>query len=235
MTRSAVFIACVSLLCLGASSRVQAEPIKITGGSLVFESGALNQGGSISLVGTRGFSLQGTLDSGEIFISPLEECRPCVPTSTFSIGGSITGAGSGGVLQLTLDGQTYSDIASTVSLETLGLDLFGTITLPQLQTSPVVVTAPFTLAGLFETFDPDRPHVTAAIQGAGTASLMLAPASIGPFWDLRGVRYDFASTPTPEPATLTMVGGALVAAALRARKRRDRRTTSQLSTSTPTP
>jgi len=65
MTRCAVLVACVGAFCLGITPTASAEPVIITGGSLVFDSGFLTQDGSISLTGTRGFSLQGGVDSGE--------------------------------------------------------------------------------------------------------------------------------------------------------------------------
>ena len=64
MIRFAVFVAGITLLCLGASSDVQAEPITITGGLLVFPTGDRFQAGPISLVGTHGFSVQGRVNSG---------------------------------------------------------------------------------------------------------------------------------------------------------------------------
>ena len=67
MTRCAVFVACVGAFCLGITPTASAEPITITGGSLVFLTGDTHQSGSISLTGTRGFSLQGFVDSGETF------------------------------------------------------------------------------------------------------------------------------------------------------------------------
>jgi hypothetical protein len=37
--------------------------------------------------------------------------------------------------------------------------------------------------------------------------------------EFQDIRYDFVSTPTPEPATLILIGGGLAGIALRARKR----------------
>jgi hypothetical protein len=59
MTRGAFLVAGVGVLCLGVGSPGSAEPITITSGSMVFPQAALNQAGPISIVGTRGFSIEG--------------------------------------------------------------------------------------------------------------------------------------------------------------------------------
>ncbi len=65
ITRGALFLAGVVVLCLGAASRAAAEPVTITGGSIVFSESGLFQAGPISLTRTRGFSVNGSVDTGE--------------------------------------------------------------------------------------------------------------------------------------------------------------------------
>lgn len=234
MTRSAVFMAAMGVLCLTISGEVRAEPIRISGGSLVFPD---SNPGELSIVGNRGFSSHGFVDSSETNVGPIATCLFfCVPGETIPARVDIFGSAFGGTV--TLDGHTYEDVNSPVSGNSLTLNLSGTIDLPPFRDTPVTISAPFDADGFFrhidDPFDPrGSPFFDVPIQGSGTVTLNLTPNS-GLFWHLNfPLRYDFA-TPTPEPATLTMVGAPLVAALIRARKRRNRRTTIHLSTSTPT-
>ena len=233
MTRSAVCVASVAVMCLTVSSEARAEPVRITGGVLDFN-GALGSGvaqaGLLSIVGTRGFSADGLVDSTETRIDPIGECVfDCQPGSTISVGANV---GSGFSGRATLDGQTYSDVGFNSS-DFLALDLSGTIGIPAWQNAPVSISAPFDASGFFRHVDfSGTSSFEVPIRGGGTATLNLLPEPAGT-WALGTFRYDFVATATPEPTTLTMVGAPLVAALIRARKRRDGVTTIQVSTSTP--
>jgi hypothetical protein len=130
MTRSAVCVASVAVLCLTVSSEARAEPVRITGGVLDFNGalgGGAAQAGFLSIVGTRGFSADGLVDSGETRIDPIAQCIvDCQAGSTISVGGNV---GSGFSGRVTLDGQTYSDVSFNSS-DFLSLDLSGTIGIP---------------------------------------------------------------------------------------------------------
>ena len=73
MTRSAVFVASVGVLCLTVSVDARAEPIRISGGTLdfngVFGAGP-SQPGFLSIVGNRGFSVAGVVESGKLVSIP---------------------------------------------------------------------------------------------------------------------------------------------------------------------
>ena len=97
MTRSAVCVASVAVMCLTVSSEARAEPVRITGGVLDFN-GALGSGvaqaGVLSIVGTRGFSADGLVDSTETRVDPISECVvDCQPGSTIPVGAMIVGSG----------------------------------------------------------------------------------------------------------------------------------------------
>ena len=189
------------------------------------------QFGPLSLVGTRGFSVDGSVDAGETFVGPLVDCNlPCMPASTIRVGAHIGSAFDGNV---TLDGQTYLDVSGFLSRDFLDIELFGeTIDVPAFQNAAVTISAPFDADGFFRHFDfSTQSFFDDPIQGSGRVTLNLEPEQ-GGTWFLAHTGYDFATT--PEPATLTMVGAPLVAALIRARKRRDRSATTQLSMSTPT-
>ena len=225
MTKSAVSVACVGLLCLGVATRSAAEPITITGGTMLFSgAGGPSQAGPISLVGTRGFSLDGFVDTGEGRVDPLASCFPCEPSATISVGTLLTGLAVGG--RATLDGKTYTDIGGFLDTSaTVSLRLAGTIRLPEIGPSPVVITGPFTV-GMFSFFRPPNPPPAVPeempLRGGGVVTLTLTPETPSATWALTTLRYDFVQAPTPEPGTLILVAGGIVGTALRARHRRER-------------
>ncbi len=212
MTRSAVFVACVGAFCLGITLNASAEPVTITGGSLVFPSGEFLQIGPISLTGTRGFSLQGFVDAGELSIPGLGFGFP--PGSTLEPGIIVGSAFF--ATTLTLDGRTFPNVGS--GLTSLRLDLFTPMIVPPLQASPVTVTAPFSFTGSFRG-DPDLPPLEASFQGSGRVSVIFSEEPGGSCFS-GGIRLRLRPQATPEPATLVLISGGLVATAARVRRRR---------------
>jgi hypothetical protein len=216
MTRFAVSVACVGAFCLGITLNASAEPITITAGSFEFPEIAIAQGAPISLTGTRGFSLQGFVDSGESTFGAL--CTPCTPDITLSVGADLFGSALL-VSTATLDGQTYLDVNQFSSPVAIALTLAGSAHLPALQASPAMVIAPFTVTGTFSFLDiqGQLPPVEIPIRGAGNVTMTLTPAPQS--WAAAPIRYDFTQ-PTPEPATLTLMSAGLIGATTRLRKRR---------------
>lgn len=199
-----------------------ADPINIIGGSLVMNS----FNGPITLVGDRGFTFESSLSVSGGFFLPWEQCtnlhspEPCLPGSTLGLnaiwlGNDITGPA-------TLDGVTYSDVGSLSSPSSMAVQFMGTVVLPPLSSS-ATLTAPFTFQGSF--FHPvDGGTVNESLMGAGMATLLFSPAgNIPGAWRFDSARYDFsAPSPTPEPASLLLMGSGMLALAafvrMRARK-----------------
>ena len=156
MTRCAVFVASVGVLCLTVSVDARAEPIRISGGTLdfngVFGAGP-SQPGFLSIVGNRGFSVAGIVESGETRIDPVANCFPCPAGSTISLGAEIMGSGFWG--SVTLDGQTHTDVNGGFSPDSLALELSGTIDLPAWRNAPVTISAPFEATGTLSAYDPN--------------------------------------------------------------------------------
>jgi hypothetical protein len=219
MTRITSFVVCIGLLCLGAASRASAEPIRITGGTFLVP--GLSEAGSISIVGTRGFSLVSQVATLEGRVDPFTNCTPCGPgVSTISIGAFQAGTSFSG--PATLDGVTYHVGDGIDDPEFIAFEIFGTAPVPSLDSLPTSVTVPFTLEG---NFFLSFAQVRVPIEGRGIATLFFGPDSPQMFMNptIERVRYDFTDqTPVPEPSTLTMVAGGLLAVVRAARKRREK-------------
>jgi PEP-CTERM motif len=216
MTRITSFVVCIGLLSLGAAPRASAEPIIITGGTFLVP--GLSEAGSISIVGTRGFSLVSKVTTLEGRVDPFTNCFPCSPgVSTISIGAFQAGTSFYG--PVTLDGVTYHVGDGIDDPELIGFEIFGTAPVPGVDSLPTSVTVPFTLEG---NFFASFPEAGVPIKGRGLATLFFRPdASMPVNPNIERVRYDFTDqTPVPEPSTLTMVAGGLLAVVRAARKRR---------------
>ena len=215
MTRGAFFVAGVGVLCLGVCSPASAEPITITSGSIVFPKSEIFQLGPISIVGTRGFSIEGLIDTGENRrIDPIAQCFPCTPGIPFGLGAQLTG--SGFIADATLDGQTYPNIGFNGFAS---LELDGMTTLPEVRGPSIVITSPFVVDEMSLFQPPDAASVP--LRGRGVVTLTLQANPSVPVWEFSQLRYDFQTpAPVPEPATLVLVGGGLVGTLLRFRKRR---------------
>ena len=212
MTRITSFVVCIGLLSLGGP-RASAEPIRITGGTFLVP--GLSESGSIAIVGTRGFSLVSKVTTLEGHVDPFIECTPCgLGVSTISIGAFQGGTSFFG--PVTLDGVTYHVGDGIDDPEIISFEIFGTAPVPSLDSLPTSVTAPFTLAGNFFA----SPNAGVPIEGRGLATLFFGPGSSV---NIQRIRYDFTDqTPVPEPSTLTMVAGGLLAVARAARRRREK-------------
>jgi hypothetical protein len=217
MTRTTSFVVCIGLLCLGAAPRASAEPIIITGGTFLVT--GLTEG-SIAIVGTRGFSLVSQVSTLEGRVDAFTECIPCAPgESPISIGAFQAGTSFFG--PVTLDGVTYHVGDGIDDPEYITLEIFGTAPVPSLDSLPASVTVPFTLEGNFFT---SFPQGASPIEGRGLATLFFGTDLSTPRNPMiERIRYDFTDqTPVPEPATLTMVAGGLLAVVRAARKRREK-------------
>jgi hypothetical protein len=96
----------------------------------------------------------------------------------------------------------------------MGVQFLGTVVLPPLAAS-ATVTAPFTFTGTF-LHPVDGGFTNDPLVGGGTATLNFFSASQSSgLWSLGGARYDLTGSPspTPEPATLLLFGGGMLALA----------------------
>jgi hypothetical protein len=196
-----------------------AEPVTITSG-LLTALWSPQPGGSTLLTGTRGFSLDARVTPGEGRIDVLTNCDSCVPGAPLSVAGILSGAAFTGVA--TIDGQTFTDLAGVAGPASIFMEFFGSTVLPAMQAADVVVTLPFSMMGVF-----NLPGTQAALRGRGLATVVLqranVPSDVPPQWTGKSVVYDFGNQATvPEPSTMILVGGGLLAL-VRARRRYSRK------------
>ena len=173
MTRITSFVVCVGLLFLGAASRASADPIRITGGTFLVT--GISEAGSISIVGTRGFSLVSQVSTLEGRVDPTFNCTPCgTGVSTISIGAYQAGTSFYG--PVTLDGVTYHVGDGIDDPESIAFEIFGIAPVPGLGNLPTAVTAPFTLEGNFVA--PSLAQGRVPIEGRGIATLFCGPTPL---------------------------------------------------------
>jgi hypothetical protein len=214
MTSFARSVAAAAILVLATASHASADPVTITAGSL-FVPGVVELG-SISLTGTRGFSLNGNVTPNEGVVEPFF-CLPCEPGSAIGVGAFL--AGPAFVATGTIDGSGFALEGTINDPTSLVLQFLGSaIAAPSVVEGPAVVTAPFTATGSLQRLaDP-----SVSLRGSGTVSIFFSPIFVAPdapaIWEVDQVRYDFAqAAPVPEPGTLTLLTIGFAAAAVRAR------------------
>jgi PEP-CTERM motif-containing protein len=195
-----------------------ADPIQITTGSLQ----VVGSTGTLSVAGTRGFTLSGTLSTLDGVFRPWEQCHlapVCVPGTTLDLEAYVVGLGLRAIA--TLDGQTFSNVGGLISPNQAGVRFTGSVIAPAFDSATATVVAPFRFDGQFSHLEGEELLV-----GSGLATLFLrrsfgAAEGLPPAWDYTGVRYDFspAFTPTPEPATLLLTAAGLLGLARRRLRR----------------
>ena len=219
MSRITSLLASVALFCLGISvPGASANPIAVSGGT-IWATG-LADTGPAAFTGFPGFSFVGGVTPLEGRIDPFVDCNPCLPNSSISVGGNLSGAALPGIVWY--NGAVY-DVGSMTSQAALAMEFAGTVIAPSLTGFPTMVTVPFTATGSL--FIADTTHL---ISGMGFASLLFRSQSIDEnarAWFVDQVRYDFSPSPAPvpEPGTVTTLAFGLAALARSAYKRRNRR------------
>ena len=215
MARMSRLVALAGLCWLAAVPTSSADPVTITSG-LLTAIWSPQPGGSTLLAGTRGFSLDARVSPGEGRIDVLTNCDSCVPGAPLSVAGILSGAAFSGVA--TLDGQAYTDLGGISGPTSIYMEFFGNTVLPAFQNTEVLVTLPFSMMGVF-----NLPGTQEVLRGRGLASVLLRPANSpeGPRqWIGQQVTYDFGNQATvPEPSTMILVGGGLIAIARRISRR----------------
>jgi hypothetical protein len=197
-----------------------ADPIRITGGSMVAETISGNKIGTVDIHGTQGFRAQFLIDLN-LTTGPWQ-C-PCDVGTSIDISGLFSADDGGGIVEL--NGISY--FAPSPAADAFVHPLGGSFIAPPLSPS-AVVTMPFEVPGdgsgqvrLFD-FQGD-PTAIFPLVGRGVATIELTSSGgSATVWDSASARYEFESAPVPEPATLFLFGTGAVALAARQRRHRSR-------------
>ena len=209
MNRIVRLVLVVLTTCAVDCSMARAETIAITGGFVDFDVLGVFGTGAVQVVGDHGFSYE---TQGGFVFDGTGVFEPLFPGSTGSL--HVGGSDSGGILQF--EGVTYSDIGGLNSPANVLLRVDAMVPLPSVVSAHAVVTAPFVLNIDFFWMAPDgSASITQSFSGSGSARVDLAEnnTSFGvPTWQITDLHGELSSVPTPEPATLLLMGsaGALV-------------------------
>jgi hypothetical protein len=205
--RAAIVTPLLFLATLLPLSAANADSITILGGSMVVTEQLIGPLPTIDIHGTRGFALHGI---PEVLQSPGPwNCRPCDMRFGLEIATVQGGSDLPGFVE-------FEGIRYAQGLQDASLILFfvgGPVPLPPLSES-AVVSGEFQVNGNLNLPDVNgEPVPGIPVFGRGTATVELVRNSGGePVWEFKHARYEFESAATiPEPGTIFLVGGGLIA------------------------
>jgi len=224
MIRRAVVI--TAMLTFGIAlplSPATADPVRITGGSAVFDRNA------DAIVDFHGF--QGLHAQFRNFLlnntGPWQcgVAGPCLPGTILTPFGFIESIDGDGTVQ-------FRGVSYTLGSTNAGLPGEDSAVISLRPTGPSVIVPPFAPRHVILTTSFELPgsgvelqlpgigdENNVALTGKGIFTIELMPQSNGePFWQMAQTRYDFA--PTPEPATVVLMSSAIGILVLRRQRSR---------------
>jgi hypothetical protein len=201
---------------LGVANTARAEPIQVTGGSLVFDF----EGDFWQMSGS-GFDIRGDLGLGQFFpVTGPDNCFPCNPGDALDFSFTTNGQQPLGSGSATFEGTSYSDVFYRGELVTNA----AAAPFPDTTADTVRIVQQFAMTGMLNAFlDPQFSTLafSTALTGSGRArTRYIRDEESGFYFPEEGqLVYDFepAAQPVPEPATFLLVGLGIAALRLRSR------------------
>lgn len=222
----ALWITGAAALTLVAAQPARAEPVAIQSGSFSYDTGDPDN----FWVSGNGFRLRWSGFDNPTFsgVVPPSLCyptAPCTAGSTVDFSTQFHGLSANVTPNAgTINGVAYNSLKLTGDLNFMA----PATTFPATSTAFAGVTEPFTFTGHLTAVDPAGGSTVfdSDLLGGGTASLVTIAgcanancSSRTPEYGFAGVDYTFTNvSPTPEPATVLLLGSGLIAVIRRRRR-----------------